>query len=96
MEEEAEAGGQQRAPRRRSLQLGACGAAQLGHPRRPGGVAGQGGALARQGCNSVDIILGTSPNLSLIMSGVLRHVLTCSALVLKSGIKPLGEGCKGP
>ena len=95
MEEEAEAGGQQRAPGGRRLQLGGGAGAQLGHPRRPG-VAGQGGAIARQGCNSIGIILGTSPNLSLIMSGVLRHVLTCSALVLKSSVKPLGEGCKGP
>ena len=48
MEEEAEAGGEQRAPGGRSLQLGGGAGAQLGHPRRPGGVAGQGGALARQ------------------------------------------------
>ena len=33
-----------------------------------------------QGCNSIDI-LGTSPNLSLFLFGVLRYVPTCSALV---------------
>ena len=49
MEEEAEAGGQQRAPGGRRLQLGGGAGAQLGHPRRPGGgIAGQGGAPARQ------------------------------------------------
>ena len=47
MEEETEAGGQQRAPGGRRLQLGGGAGAQLGHPRRPG-VAGQGGAITRQ------------------------------------------------
>ena len=36
----------------------------------------------QQGCNSIDI-LGTLQNLSLIMFGVLRHVLTSSSLALK-------------
>ena len=38
-----------------------------------GAVAGGAGRARLQGCNSVDI-LGMSPDLSLIMFGVLRHV----------------------
>ena len=48
MEEETEAGGQQRAPGGCRLQLGGAARAQLGHPGRPGAVAGQGGAITRQ------------------------------------------------